>query len=225
MESETTFTGYADRDEAGRRLASALARYRGQQKAVVVGIACGGAITAAAVADELDLSLDLIVVRKLPVPGLPDVSMGAIAPDGIRILDPDVISHFHVLPQEMEALTRRERMEMQRQEALFRGDAAPVDLSNRIVILVDDGVASGITIAAAIEAIHAENPSKVVLAVPVAPLEVLERFRFAVDELFYLDTPEPFGSIDYWYAEFPQIEEGEVRAALERARSVSHALV
>lgn len=217
MEIETTFTGFADRRDGGRRLAKALSHYRAKPGTIVLGLPRGGVVTAAAIAEELDLPLDVLVVRKLGTPGHEELAMGAIGPNGIRVLNDEVIAALRISPSQIEAQTRRERAELERRESLFRRGRSPLDLAGKTVIVVDDGLATGSTMSAAIEVIRAQKPKRVVLAVPVAPVETCERFRLVVDELVYLETPEPFQAVGYWYIDFAQVEDEEVIRTLERA--------
>ena len=219
MQFETTFTGFADRSEAGRLLAEELGHHASKKGAVVVAIPRGGVLTGAALAEELDLPLEVMVVRRLPTPGAEDVAMGAVGPGGVRVVEPNVVAAYGVDPQDVEDATRREAAEIQRLERLYRGGEPPMPLANRTVILVDDGVTSGSTMAAAVAAVRRQHPAWIALAVPVAQEWTFERFRFIVDELVYLETPEPFHSIGSWYGEFAPVREEEVAATLERSRA------
>ena len=219
MEVETTFTGFADRTEAGHTLAKALTRYRARPNTIVVGLPRGGVVTAAAVAEDLDLPLDVLVVRKLGTPGREELAMGAIGPGGVRVLDEDVIGACGIHPFEIQFVEERERAELDRRERVYRGDQRPLDFAGKTVIVVDDGLATGSTMSAAIAVVRAEKAHRIVLAVPVAPIETLERFRLVVDELVYVETPEPFMAVGYWYVDFAQVHDDEVVRALARAGS------
>jgi predicted phosphoribosyltransferase len=219
VEVETTFTGFADRAEGGRRLAKALSHYQGKQDTIVVALPRGGVVTAEAIAEALDLPLDVLVVRKLGTPGQEELAMGAIGPGGVRVLNEDVVSACRISRQQIEVESRRENEELERRQRLYRGDQPPLDFAGKTVIVVDDGLATGSTMAAAVAVIRSGKPARVVLAIPVAPVETLERFQLVVDELVYLETPEPFRSVGSWYIDFSQVEDDEVVRILERARS------
>jgi len=225
VEFESTFTGFADRSEAGRRLAKSLSHYRGKPDTMVVGLPRGGVVTAAEIAEDLELPLDVLVVRKLGTPGHEELAMGAIGPGGVRVLNEDVISSLRIGPDEIEAVVRRERIELQRREHRYRGDQPPLGFAGRTVIVVDDGLATGSTMAAAIAVIRRHKPARIVLAVPVAPVETCEHFRRLVDELVYLETPEPFQAVGYWYVDFGQVEDEDVVRTLARVRSRTSAAV
>jgi predicted phosphoribosyltransferase len=219
MFAETTFTGFANRTEGGRRLAAALSAYRGKAGTIVIGLPRGGVVTAAAVAESLALPLDVLVVRKLGTPGYEELAMGAIGPGGVRVLNDDVIASLRVPSSKIDEVARREQIELERRERRYRGNRPPLDFAGRTVIVIDDGLATGSTMFAAIAVIRQHKPARIVLAVPVAPLETLERFRPVVDELVCVETPEPFQAVGCWYRDFAQVEDEEVIQILERAGS------
>jgi putative phosphoribosyl transferase len=185
----------------------------------VVGLPRGGVITAAAIAEELDLPLDVLVIRKLGVPGQEELAMGAIGPKGIRVINHEVVRSLGIDPARIDVVAARELKELQRREDLYRAGRPPVEVRNKHVIVVDDGLATGSTMEAAVEVLRRHDPARITLAVPVAPLETLERFRFQVDELAYLETPEPFRSVGDWYLDFGQVGDAEVIGLLDRAAS------
>lgn len=225
MQMETMFTGFSDRAEGGHRLAEALKRYRGKPDTIVIALPRGGVVTGAAIADDLDLPLDVLIVRKLGTPGHEELAMGAIGPAGVRVLNDDVVASLRIGRDRIEAATKREEAELARRERLYRADQPPIDFAGKTVIVVDDGLATGSTMSAAVAVIRRHKPARVVLAVPVAPIDTLERFRPAVDELVYLESPELFMSVGQWYADFAQVEDAEVVAILAKARSRAGALV
>ena len=221
---DSMFTGFADRAEGGHRLAEALKHYRAKPDTIVVALPRGGVITGAAIADDLALPLDVLIVRKLGTPGHEELAMGAIGPGGVRVLNDDVVEALRIGPDRIEAETKREEAELARRERLYRADQPPLDFAGRTVIVVDDGLATGSTMSAAIAVIRKHEPARLVLAVPVAPVDTLERFRLLVDELVYLESPEPFMAVGYWYVDFAQVEDAEVVAILEKARSRAGAI-
>jgi putative phosphoribosyl transferase len=218
MQVETLFTGFANRDEAGHRLSRELEHYRQKANTVVLGLPRGGVITAAAIAGDLELPLDVVVIRKLGTPGQEELAMGAIGPEGIRVLNDDVVKLARIVPDQIEAATQRERLELDRRQKLYRGPHPPLDVRNKTVILVDDGLATGATMSAAVEVVRRQGAARIVLAIPVAPEETCRDFEASVDELVYLETPDPFGAVGYWYTDFAQVTDREVVAALDRAR-------
>lgn len=218
MRVETRFTGFRNRAAAGRELAKALARYRGKANTVVVGLPRGGVITAATVAEELDLPLDVLVVGKLEAPESSELAIGVIGPGGVRIINEDLISLCGVDPLEVGLIEERERAELEKRERLYRGDQPPFACARKRVIVVDDGLATASTMAAAIAILRREDADWIVLAIPVAPLETLDSICLYVDELVCLATPEPFRAGGHWYTDLAQVDDEEVKQTLARAR-------
>lgn len=210
---------FANRTEAGVKLAEELRYYRGRNDTIVIGLPRGGVVTGAAIAEILDLPLDVLVVRKLGTPGQEELAMGAIGPGGVRVLNEDVIRFCGIQKREIDEVTARERKEVERREKLFRGDEPPVNLAGLNVIIVDDGLATGSTMAAAIDVIRRHKPKGIIVAVPVAPPDTAERLRFRVDEFVCLETPASFEAVGYWYVDFAQVEDAEVVRLVEQARS------
>ena len=203
-----------DRVQAGRALGAALRAYRGRHDVLVLALPRGGVPVACEVADALGAEVDLMIVRKLGTPGQEELAMGAIASGGARVLNRDVIEPLQIPESAIAEVERRERREMERREHAYRGQRARPAVAGQCVILVDDGVATGASMRAAIAALRQSKPSRVVVAVPVAPPETADVLRSEADEVVCLATPEPFRAIGCWYVEFPQLSDDEVRARL-----------
>ncbi|MGO8872831.1 MAG: phosphoribosyltransferase family protein [Acidimicrobiales bacterium] len=208
---------FANRIEAGRRLAARLEYLRGKSP-VVLGLPRGGVPVALEVAEALEAPLDVIVVRKLGVPFQPELGMGAIGEDGVRVLNAEVIGLAGVSSEELAAVERRERAELDRRALRFRGGAPRVPLDGRTVIVVDDGIATGSTARAACQVARAHGAAHVVLAAPVAPPDWTRRLEGDADEFVCVDTPEPFFGVGQFYADFAQTTDEEVIDCLQRGR-------
>ena len=206
---------FVDRVDAGRRLAARLQHLRGEP-VIVLGLPRGGVPVAAEVARALDAPLDVIVVRKLGVPFQPELGMGAIGEDGVSIINDEVVRLAGVSLDQMATVEAREREELARRALRFRGDRPRASLVGHTAVIVDDGIATGSTARAACQVARAQGASRVVLAVPVAPLDWTARLRGEADELIALDTPDPFWAIGQFYADFSQTTDDEVVACLER---------
>ena len=207
---------FKDRQEAGQILANKLSNYA-KQNVIVLGLPRGGVPVAFEVAKALKATLDVYVVRKLGVPGHEELAMGAIASGDVRILNKPAIADLLISEEEIEAETRKEREELKRRELLYRDDRPPLDVTNRTVILVDDGIATGSTIKAAIAALKKQKAGRIVVAVPVAPSSTIEEIKGDVDEVICVSSPEFFYAISLWYDEFPQTSDEEVRELLKKA--------
>jgi predicted phosphoribosyltransferase len=207
---------FADRTHAGRSLAGKLERYRGNPDVIVLALPRGGVPVAFEVAKALNAPLDVFIVRKLGIPGHEEYAMGAIASGGVRVMNPDVAG-MRLPESAVEAVAAREQKELERREHLYRGDRPPLDLTDRIVILVDDGLATGSTMRAAAIAVKRQKPARSVVAVPVAAPDTCEQFRAEVDEVVCAVTPEPFRAVGLWYEDFTQTSDDEVHALLAAA--------
>jgi erythromycin esterase-like protein/predicted phosphoribosyltransferase len=208
---------FENRAHAGRLLAERLRSYAGRDDVVVLALPRGGVPVAYEVAQALGAPLDVFLVRKLGVPGHEELALGAIASGGVQVVNPDVIERLEIPPDAVRAVAAREAAELDRQERAFRGARPPLDLEDKTVILVDDGLATGATMWAAVAAVRAEGPKEVVVAVPVADPDVCEALRNHADEVVCLETPRPLRSVGQWYEDFSQVSDDEVRELLARA--------
>jgi len=208
---------FQDRSAAGRRLATALAEYKGRN-AVVLALPRGGVPVAAEVAAALNAPLDLILVRKIGVPAQPELAMGAVV-DGtapIVVRNEDVIELSGTTAEEFKAECESELAEIERRRLLYIGERARAEIADQVVIVIDDGIATGATVRAALQAIRNRKPKELVLAVPVAPGDTVANLRPEVDALICLETPESFQAIGYFYRDFRQVSDQEVVAILNR---------
>jgi putative phosphoribosyl transferase len=210
-------TIFTDRREAGRALAEALAQQGDLTDPVVLALPRGGLPVGREIARALGAPLDIMVVRKLGLPSQPELAMGAVASGGIRVTNPDVLREAEVPDAVLEDVARAEQREVERRERAYRGDRAPLELEGRSVILVDDGIATGSTVRAAIQAARARGAAGVIVAAPVAPPETVERLSREADQVVCLTTPVPFMAISLWYRSFPQVDDREVRRILDEA--------
>jgi predicted phosphoribosyltransferase len=209
---------FADREDAGRALAAALGSWRGAPQALVLGLPRGGVPVAFEVARALDLPLDVLVVRKLGLPWQPELAMGAIAGGGALVVNEEVLRYLPRGDDAFEAVRAREQRELERRECEYRGDQPPLDVRSRSVILVDDGLATGATMEAAVRSLQSLGARQVVVAVPVASAEARDRIAAVADEVVCLATPEFFSAVGQWYRDFGQTSDTEVTGLLERAR-------
>ncbi|HEV7485699.1 MAG TPA: phosphoribosyltransferase [Thermoanaerobaculia bacterium] len=208
---------FRDRIEAGQLLGRELAsRFVDAGDAIVLALPRGGVPVGYEVAKALGAPLDVFIVRKLGVPGHEELAMGAIASGGVRVLNHDVIDYARVTQQQIDAVAAREERELSRREAEYRGNRAPLDVRGRTVIIVDDGLATGSTMRAAVQALRAMEPKRVIVAVPVGAAQTCEELREIVDEIVCLRTPEPFEAVGLWYDDFTQTTDAEVHALLSR---------
>jgi putative phosphoribosyl transferase len=207
---------FRDRHEGGRLLAAKLAHYAGRPDVVVLALPRGGVPVGYEVAQALGAPLDVFVVRKLGLPGEEELAMGAVASPGVRVLNEQMVRALGIADGVIDAVMTRERAELARRERAYRGDRPPLDVGGRTVILVDDGLATGATMQAAIEALRQQHPSRIVVAVPTASPEACEALKTQVDEVVCAVTPEPFYAVGLWYDDFSETTDDEVGALLVR---------
>lgn len=213
---------YADRADAGQALAKALSRLRAAPDTIVLGLPRGGVPVAYEVAAALELPLDVLVVRKLGLPQQPELAMGAIASGGALVVNDDVVRYLGGRDEAFEAVRAREQVELERRERGFRGSRSPLGMAGRTAIVVDDGLATGATMEAAVRALQSLGARRVIAAVPVASVEARARIEAVADEVVCLATPEFFSAVGQWYADFGQTEDDEVRDLLARASLAAH---
>jgi putative phosphoribosyl transferase len=208
---------FIDRRDAGRRLAQELRHYAGRSDVVVLALPRGGVPVAYEAAKALKAPLDIFLVRKLGVPGHEELAMGAIASGGVRVLNREVVEALHIPPAIIDAIAEREQKELERREKAYRGNRPKVDISGKIAILIDDGLATGASMRAAVAGLRAQRPARIVVAVPIAADETCEMFEDVVDEIICAETPQPFYGVGLWYRNFSQTSDAEVRVLLEEA--------
>ena len=209
---------FRDRRHAGQVLAQSLTGYAKRADVLVLALPRGGVPVAFEVAQALYAPLDVFIVRKLGVPGHEEYAMGAIASGGVRVLNTNVINMMGVDAAAVEAVTAAEQAEIARREALYRADGPQLTVKGHSVILVDDGLATGATMLAAVKALKSQQPARIVVAVPTAAPEVCEQMRHEADEVVCATTPEPFRAVGRWYEDFEQTSDEEVRELLATAR-------
>jgi putative phosphoribosyl transferase len=209
---------FSDRRDAGARLAEALDSFANKSDVVVLALPRGGVPVGYEIAKQLGVPLDVLVVRKLGVPGHEELAMGAIASGGSLIVNRELVRTLGIPDATLHHTIERERRELERRERVFRGDRPPLDVTGKTVIVVDDGLATGSTMLAAIQALRARHPAQLVVAVPVASPDTCQTLRTYVDQMICLYTPEPFYGVGLWYDDFSQTTDEEVRELLERAR-------
>jgi predicted phosphoribosyltransferase len=209
---------FLNRMDAGRQLAEQLLAYQGRPDVVVLGLPRGGIPVAYEVAQVLRVPLDVFVVRKLGMPGHEEFAIGAIASGGVRVIDRDVIAAYGVTDMQLADVTSRELRELRRREQRYRGTRPLTPIQGKAVILVDDGLATGATMRAAVQALRNENPARIIVAVPVAAMDTCELLRSMADKVFCLVTPEPFYAVGLWYRDFSQTTDNEVHDLLQQGR-------
>ncbi|HLV81121.1 MAG TPA: phosphoribosyltransferase [Chthonomonadaceae bacterium] len=207
---------FEDRREAGRQLAARLMPYR-EQDPIVVALPRGGVVIGFEIAQALRAPLDVLVARKLGAPGQPELGIGAIAPGEVRVLDDFAVRYLGISQRELARITAEETQEMERRLQLYRDGRAALDIAHKTAILVDDGLATGVTARAAIRSLRRLQPRRIVLAVPVCAPQTAEAIRPEVDDLVCLLQPDPFRAVGLWYRDFEQVSDQEVIALLQRA--------
>jgi putative phosphoribosyl transferase len=208
---------FRDRHEAGRLLAERLAAYTGRSDVVILALPRGGVPVAFEIAAVLHVPLDVMVVRKLGVPGHEELAMGAIASGGVQVVNQEVVRHLGLSQAVLESVAATEYQELTRRERVYRGSHGAAIVEGRTVILVDDGLATGSTMRAAVAALRRRGPTRIVIAVPTAAPETCEELKTEVDEIVCATTPTPFYGVGQWYDDFSQTTDEEVRDLLEQA--------
>lgn len=207
---------YKDRHDAGIQLAEKLLKYK-DEKPIIMALPRGGVILGYEVAKKLNAPLDITVARKIGAPSQPELGVGAIAPHGVRILNHGLIDSLGISELQIEQIIEKETMEMNRRLELYRGDLTPLDLYEKTVIVVDDGIATGVSDKAAVLSVKYLYPKKVILAVPVCPINTAEKFRKYVDEFVCLNEPRDFYAVGTYYEHFDQVSDEEVITLLKEA--------
>jgi predicted phosphoribosyltransferase len=207
---------FRNRTDAGRQLAEKLAAYANRPDGLVLALPRGGVPVGCEVARALGAPLDVFLVRKLGVPGYEELAIGAVATGGVRVLNDEIVRGLGISDHEIDAAAARELQELARRERLYRGDRAPPDVAGRTVILVDDGLATGATMRAAIRASRQQQPARIVVAVPTASTDTSETLKTEADDVVCAMTPEPFFAVGHWYEDFTQTTDDEVRELLAR---------
>lgn len=206
---------FRNRTEAGKTLAQYLTDYANQENLLVLALPRGGVPVAFEVAKALNAPLDVCIVRKLGVPGHKELAMGAIAAGGIRVLNADVINTLGIDKEAIQAVAAEELEELQRRDRTYRGYAPPINVKDKTVILIDDGIATGSTMRAAIATLNEQQPKKIVVAIPVAPASTYKELQSEVDQVVCLQIPEYLSAIGLWYEDFSQTTDEEVKEILD----------
>ena len=211
------YEAFIDRRDAGRVLASRLTKYAGRDDVIVLALPRGGVPVAYEVASALGAPMDVFLVRKLGTPGHRELAMGAIASGGVRVLNEDVVHWYGISESAIERISREEQEELKRRERAYRDDRPAPDLTNKIVIVIDDGLATGSTMRAAAQAVRACRPARVVIAVPVGAPQTCAELAAVADEVICVRMPEPFSAVGQWYLNFNQTDDDEVRDLLQKS--------
>ena len=211
---------FDDRVDAGRQLAAKLGAYAGRKDVIVLGIPRGGVPVAFEVARALKAPLDIFLSRKLGVPGQEELAFGALATGGVRVLDRELIAQVGISEREIDQIAASVKKELERRARVYRGLRPALNVKGKTVLLVDDGIATGSSMLAAINALRQMEPARLVVAVPVAPYDTCKRLRSVVDELVCVDTPETFYAIGQFYGDFSQVRDEEVTELIRRANAL-----
>ena len=212
---------FRDRREAGRVLAKALKKYAGRPDVVVLALPRGGVPVAFEVAEALGAPLDIFLVRKLGTPGHRELAMGAIASGGIRVINDEVVRWLGISPEQIDAVAREEQRELERRQAAYLEGRAPTQLEGRVVILVDDGLATGSTMRAAAEAVRQSHPTRLIVAVPVGAPDTCREMAAIADDVICARMPEPFSAVGQWYVDFDQTTDDEVMELIHEHASAA----
>lgn len=208
---------FRDRRDAGRKLAQKLVAYAGRSDVIVLALPRGGVPVAYEVALALHAPLDIFIVRKLGLPGHEELAIGAIASGSARVLNKDIIQYLNISEEAIDAIAQRELQELERRERAYRGNRPPLNVENHTIILIDDGLATGASMRAAVAGLRAQNPAHIVVAVPTAAPETCEALEPEVDQMICATTPEPFYGVSRWYEDFSQTTDEEVKTLLAEA--------
>ena len=213
---------FKDRRDAGRILAQDLLDYAGRSDVIVLALLRGGVPVAYEVAVALNAPLDIFIVRKLGLPGHEELAIGAIASGGVRVLNEDIVRALNIPEELINIVAQHELKELQRRERSYRGERPAPDVRDRTVILIDDGLATGASMRAAVAGVRAQQPAHIVIAVPTAAPETCNALEFKVDDIVCAMTPEPFLGVGRWYEDFSQVTDEDVRTLLEAKRQLLH---
>jgi len=208
---------FANRFNAGKRLAQELIEYKGRDDVILLALPRGGVPVAYEVARALDAPMDIFLVRKLGVSGKEELAMGAIASGGVRVLNAEILLALNISEKDVNEAVQRETRELQRREHEYRGDRPYLNLRDKTVILIDDGLATGASMRAAVEGVRTQHPAKIIVAVPTGSIEACQPMEQVADEVLCEQTPQPFYGVGMWYDDFAQISDDQVRELLEQA--------